>query len=398
MSSDGIIYEAMSDGYYKVTDRNNNSRFFGFAMSGKYNNNPFIKTVEDYSWSYAENGGVLTASNGAGWDINFDFNNNRTKILPVITNNYPLSVTNAKFWVLMTIKNGEFLKYDDELIYYNGEQFYKQGDLNSLVPRIEMSNMIFSYQDLIDNGFNITDFYIGDGAIIGYPGVNIMAVGVTKNNGVFPSGVTVVVDPEINATNETSNASNSGLAYDADTFTFSYDDGSTTRYEFLMNGSVVDPSVFTDFQVIPTYNGLKYGLLLDCANSSGCVDFATYFDGLNVYVNISSSFKAIDEVDENGTVIKEGIDFKRLKNVIPRGFSSEYVWDVRNYSMLMDSDKLGQADYGIELVRNTDTLKWRSLEHHEFDNQHKYWYYHPWRFTVDCLREKLHGNTRVKNS
>lgn len=45
--------------------------------------------------------------------------------------------------------------------------------------------------------------------------------------------------------------------------------------------------------------------------------------------------------------------------------------------------------YGIEIIRNTDDVKWRSLETHSFDPSYSHWYYHPFRINADSLKDRL---------
>ena len=42
---------------------------------------------------------------------------------------------------------------------------------------------------------------------------------------------------------------------------------------------------------------------------------------------------------------------------------------------------------GIRLVKYTEG--WRCLDHEKFDPNHKLWYFHPWRFNLKTLMEKL---------
>ena len=52
----------------------------------------------------------------------------------------------------------------------------------------------------------------------------------------------------------------------------------------------------------------------------------------------------------------------------------------------------------IEPVINTETVKWKSLEFHDYDASHEYWYYHPWRFALDELEAKLNVKSAVPAS
>ena len=45
--------------------------------------------------------------------------------------------------------------------------------------------------------------------------------------------------------------------------------------------------------------------------------------------------------------------------------------------------------YGIELIGNTDTIRWKSLETHDFDPNYEYWYYHPWRVNAHSLKRRF---------
>jgi hypothetical protein len=42
---------------------------------------------------------------------------------------------------------------------------------------------------------------------------------------------------------------------------------------------------------------------------------------------------------------------------------------------------------GINLVKLDDG--WKSLEYNDFDPTHDRWYFHPWRFALETLKEKL---------
>lgn len=45
------------------------------------------------------------------------------------------------------------------------------------------------------------------------------------------------------------------------------------------------------------------------------------------------------------------------------------------------------SEYGIELVQ--ESAPWLSLEHNKFDPNHKFWYFHSWRYTNERLLEEL---------
>lgn len=35
---------------------------------------------------------------------------------------------------------------------------------------------------------------------------------------------------------------------------------------------------------------------------------------------------------------------------------------------------------------------WKSLEHNDFDSNHKFWYLHSWRYTINALKDKLNAD------
>ncbi len=43
------------------------------------------------------------------------------------------------------------------------------------------------------------------------------------------------------------------------------------------------------------------------------------------------------------------------------------------------------------------TEGWKSLEHNDFDSNHKFWYWHSWRFSGKQLQEKLSADRNSKN-
>lgn len=49
----------------------------------------------------------------------------------------------------------------------------------------------------------------------------------------------------------------------------------------------------------------------------------------------------------------------------------------------------------IELI--TKTYPWKSIEHNDFDSNHKYWYMHSWKWTTKKLREYLNADISSRN-
>ena len=47
------------------------------------------------------------------------------------------------------------------------------------------------------------------------------------------------------------------------------------------------------------------------------------------------------------------------------------------------------AENAISLVRNDEKTTWRSLETENLDRSHEHWYFHPWRVSLNRLKERL---------
>lgn len=52
------------------------------------------------------------------------------------------------------------------------------------------------------------------------------------------------------------------------------------------------------------------------------------------------------------------------------------------------------SKHKIRLVKLTDG--WKSLEHNDFDSTHNLWYFHPWKWNVTLLANKLEGKLDSK--
>ncbi len=52
-------------------------------------------------------------------------------------------------------------------------------------------------------------------------------------------------------------------------------------------------------------------------------------------------------------------------------------------------------DNNIDFI--TKKYEWKSLEHNDFDSNHKYWYFHSWRFNKQSFKEKLDGDINKRN-
>lgn len=211
--SNGIVtdtnefeYSYVGDGIYSISSDTTISQF-GFAISGNYNGQPIIRSFNDLTWNNPvktniPDGFKYNIIDASGnWDTQFAFTDDYTKIQNTITNPYPNDITNAKFWYVMTVDQGDEIKIatkkytvtSNSNIHITDSQY----NLNTLTQKMRVNNIQLNYADLIENNFRITDLYLTDGDVLGYPNQKTIAVGFTKGDSVFASGSTIVIDPTI---------------------------------------------------------------------------------------------------------------------------------------------------------------------------------------------------------
>lgn len=199
----GLKFEVADNGCIKV----NNNRYVGFALTGTVNGNDYKYTSMDYDWEWThvnDSGDhVFTASNNDPqilWEQRWYFYEDRSKEMKIehyMKNELAVDITNTQMYYIITVE-------DTDSIQYNGSR-YTVGDIkpyhikgnfteNDAVINFN-AQYDFRIDDIVSDNFTINEFYIGNGSVVGKPNIDIMAIGFTKNNGVFPSGAEVLVDP-----------------------------------------------------------------------------------------------------------------------------------------------------------------------------------------------------------
>jgi len=205
----GLIYRTSNDSdsaYINLYDfEDNYLSSFGFGITGNVGATNYRYTTLNFTWVWWQEQNTTTGEYVfKAWNNRADFNwtqeyyfysNQSMKIKNRIENNLGATISNAKFWYIQTLNQ-------TNRIWFNGTLFnndtYKTGEFDNLTSRIKFEDSyVFNYEDLLVNGFNITDFYMGDGGVIGVSGIRILAIGITKGNGVFPSGAGVTIDPTV---------------------------------------------------------------------------------------------------------------------------------------------------------------------------------------------------------
>ncbi len=225
-----LRYKFNKEGYMTIIDQANREvGKLGFAVSGKVNGVRQMRTSQDFTWTKQVNEEIvnksrqmiiwddetneselitidesyiiyeLVASNNNDnfpWAVTLNFDkNNDIKITNTVTNNLGSEIMDTIFWYINVADEGTKITHDKGEYIVSNNQVHKKGNFNDRFPEVRIGNYNFEYQDLIEEGFDITDIYIGNGSLIGHEDLFIVAVGVTKNNGLFPEGATVVLDP-----------------------------------------------------------------------------------------------------------------------------------------------------------------------------------------------------------
>ncbi|OGN87475.1 MAG: hypothetical protein A2Z74_04715 [Chloroflexi bacterium RBG_13_46_9] len=207
----GFAYSYMPDGIIKLTLPWGYVTYFSFGMTATYSGVPAIRTALDYSWSWAvdcvesfNTTGVsegydytFTAVNLDGvldWTIQFEFSHQvgtNMKVNHILTNGYALPLVGASFWYLFDLANTPS-PYTIETSLGTVE-----GPLYQAIPDsvywVRLSNEFqFNWKDALleyENGMA----YIGDGVVIGLPGLQIL--GISIELGDIAPGQVVTIDP-----------------------------------------------------------------------------------------------------------------------------------------------------------------------------------------------------------
>ena len=184
----------------------NNERSLAFALKGMVGETEYTYTSMDFGWTWHMN-----ESNGnyTFWAENDNLNfiwrqyyyfykdpSKPLKIKHYLENNWN-NISNAQMYYLINVLPTDTIEYNETSYLVNDYMgLHKQGNFTDLISIINFNaEYDFRFEDLVDKGFDINEFYIGSGSVVGKPNINITAIGFTKNNGNFPEGTSVLVDP-----------------------------------------------------------------------------------------------------------------------------------------------------------------------------------------------------------
>ena len=201
-----LQFKAETNGVINGVITINNERYLAFGLKGNIGEIEYIYTSMDFGWTWhineTDGDYIFTATNDNAnfiWIQRYYFYSDpkkRMKVEHYLENNWD-NLTNVQMYYLSNVLETDTIEYN-ETSYLVSDYIglHKQGDFNNLQSKINFNaEFDFRFDDLISDGFNINEFYIGSGGMLDRPNINITAIGFTKNNGVFNKGTNVTVDP-----------------------------------------------------------------------------------------------------------------------------------------------------------------------------------------------------------
>jgi len=225
-----LRYKFNREGYMEIVDQADRELGkLGFVVTGKINGEKQTRTSQDFTWTKTINEEIVNRSrqviiwndetneteeitldesysvyemvasnnnNRFPWTVTLDFDkNNDIKITHDLTNNLGVDITDTKFWYVNVVPKETKITYDNRDYYVNETSIQRSGDFNNIKPIARIGNYNFEFQDLINEGFDITNVYVGNGSIINRDNIYLIGIGVTKGSGVFQDGQSITLDP-----------------------------------------------------------------------------------------------------------------------------------------------------------------------------------------------------------
>lgn len=209
------------NGDIKIVNREGDTGRMLFAITGRSRGQSLIRTSRDFDWTWnleseklvlfdrntfryylkGENGSSVLPIEQT-WSF---YENNNPKLTYKITNNFQRT-TNTKFWFIFVLNVNDLVEFDGVQRLLSDNSFVRltsADGINAKEKILKINQALgLDFEDLNANGFEFTDLVLGKGEIIGKPNLVIVGIAVTKNNGVFPFGATVELDPTIFDTGE----------------------------------------------------------------------------------------------------------------------------------------------------------------------------------------------------
>lgn len=227
--NDNMIYGANIYGTISLSDQYGKQSDFDFSVSYTINNKSVMLKPNDFLWSWREEiskynqtiGYLVNLNDGSETPIFQEFkitkyigNNNYvrfpwkatwqfdeqwdSKVSYNLTNNLGVPISDVIYWYIFKPTKIVDIRYNN--IDYAGEA---ETDItilqlnNNILPKIDLGELTFIYDDLIQSGFNITQLYYGEGSKYSYPNKTIIAIGFQKGNSILRNGESIVLDPAV---------------------------------------------------------------------------------------------------------------------------------------------------------------------------------------------------------
>lgn len=213
-----MAYTSEQNGIVGIQYKQQEYAKLGFAISATINQTPqqLNSWNTNWNWTLPKNTQqqIIAQGNtgyaGLEWEQTWDFNElePEPKIQHKITNNTGQTLENGMLYYIFQINEGLV----NEIEYIQNGQRKKlnldqnktiTGDINATIERkIIINKILFNFQDLTTNGFDIEYFYSGNlhQANESLPNRKGFILGVTKGDRTLPNGATITLDPGVGQT------------------------------------------------------------------------------------------------------------------------------------------------------------------------------------------------------
>lgn len=210
--SDGLTFESSGDGIVKISDFYKTLAYQGFAIQGDILFHSYTYTSENFNWTWTHEYELIydeylnesytldtfTAYNNKArfnWTQVWSFDNRtNAKVKHIITNNLGFSITNTKLWYIHTLPRVAEITYNNTR-YFSNIDNHLTGYFNNVIGKVNIGELNFIYDDILNSSYDITDIYFGNASMSGYPNRRIFAIGLTRGLGIFQNGTTIILDP-----------------------------------------------------------------------------------------------------------------------------------------------------------------------------------------------------------
>lgn len=197
------------DGSIDLKRPNNIS--FGFAITGTRGRDNLTINYKDLNFQTSNNdlGFTLESNDSSGRYKTTLINVNQHSKITNELENRLTDLSDFKFWYVYEVPEGIAVKYNNTYYYPNFEkrpiQFSNMSDIvntrNQYQNIIIGTDTLFKFKDLLLNGFDITDVYMGNGSILNKGDKLIVAIGTTNENKTLYFNETLLLDPVLGDTN-----------------------------------------------------------------------------------------------------------------------------------------------------------------------------------------------------